>query len=81
MAGNSVLEGGPEDGTEIDVAWPPAPKLFRRVGDQIIEYDLQDDPTEQGRLRWKAAAKRHKHIDPDPRGQVDDDAPKRRRGA
>lgn len=43
MAGNSRLVGGPEDGESVDVAWPPSPRLSRRVGDEIVHYDLKVD--------------------------------------
>jgi len=64
---NSILVGGPEDGTEIDVAWPPSPILSRRVGDEIIHYHLED----QSKLpmRWKAQTKRDRVVDPKAEGQ------------
>jgi hypothetical protein len=53
MAGNSRLVGGPEDGTEVDVAWPPAPILNRAHDGKILSYELQDDLTSDGRMHWK----------------------------
>lgn len=54
MAGNSRLRGGVEDGLEVEVAWPPAPVLNRRVGDKIVSYELQDGLTDDGRMDWVA---------------------------
>jgi hypothetical protein len=53
MAGNSRLHGGPEDGLEVDVAWPPSPILNRRVGNKIESYELQEATTDDGRMAWK----------------------------
>lgn len=51
--GNSVLEGGPEDGQLVQVAWPPFPLMNRRVGNVIVTYRLLDDLAD-GRMRWRA---------------------------
>jgi hypothetical protein len=52
VAGNSRLIGGPEDGTEVDVAWPPASTLRRAHEGQILVYERAPD-TKDGRIAWK----------------------------
>lgn len=55
MAGNSRLVGGPEDGAEVDVAWPPSPILNRAHDGKILVYELQDDLSNEPtpRMVWK----------------------------
>jgi hypothetical protein len=54
-SGNSRLTGGPEDGIEVEVAWPPSPILSRTFEGRIHHYELQDDVADDGRMVWQHA--------------------------
>lgn len=94
-SGNSRLVGGPEDGEMVDVAWPPAPRLSRRVGDEIVHYDLKVDGKgradldENNLMDW-VYAESEAHVEPfdiesrnDPAAAADgdDEKPARRGGS
>jgi hypothetical protein len=51
--GNSRLVGGPEDGVEVDVGFPPAPELRRSVGGTVHAYRNTGETASDGRMLWE----------------------------
>jgi hypothetical protein len=75
-SGNSRLVGGPEDNTLVDVAFPPAARLSRRLDDQVLHYDLDADKNgmprfgEDRMMTWNYSDATP-YTEPHPLGQVE----------